>query len=137
MLPENPEPGSAGDWLRRAKSDLALSGVPRPPDVMYNELCFHAQQAVEKSIKAVLIAERIKFRRVHHIGYLLGLLPQEITVPPEVVEAVSLTSYAVMTRYPGAYEEITAEMYQEAVRIARDVVRWAEQIIERESCRQT
>ncbi len=130
MLPEHPGSGSAGDWLRRARSDLALAGVPRPPDVMYNELCFHAQQAVEKSLKAVLIAEQIEFRRVHHIGYLLGLLPQEIPLPPEAVEAVGLTSYAVMTRYPGEYEEITEEMYQEAVRIARNVVRWVEQIIE-------
>jgi len=135
MWPENPEPGSAGDWLRRAKSDLALSGVPRPLDVMYNELCFHAQQAVEKSLKAVLIAEHIEFRRAHNIGYLLGLLPPEITLPPEAVEAGILTSYAVMTRDPGDYEEITREMYQEAVRIARDVVRWVEQIIERGSCR--
>ena len=133
MLPEHPEPGSAKDWLRRAKSDLALSGVPRPPEVMYNELCFHAQQAVEKSLKAVLITEHIEFRRVHHIGYLLGLLPQEIPPPPEAVEAVTLTSYAVTTRYPGDYEEITKEMYQEAVHIARDIVRWAEQIIERGS----
>jgi HEPN domain-containing protein len=83
MLPDNPEPGSAGDWLRRAKSDLALASVPRPPDVMYNKLCFHAQQAVEKSLKAMLIAEHIEFPRVHHIGYLLGLLPQEINLPIE------------------------------------------------------
>lgn len=129
MSPENPEPGSAGDWLRRAKSDLALSGVPRPPEVMYTELCFHAQQAVEKSIKAVLIAEHIEFRLEHHIGYLLGLLPRKIPSPPEAVEAVTLTSYAVMTRYPGDYEEITGEMYREAVRIARGIVGWAEQII--------
>ncbi len=134
MLPKNPEPGSAGDWLRRAKSDLALSRVPRPLDVMYNELCFHTQQAAEKSLKAVLIAEHVEFRRAHNIGYLLGLLSQEITLPPEVVAAVSLTSYAVMTRYPGDYEEITREMYQEAVRVARAVVSWAEQSIESGDC---
>jgi len=81
----------------------------------------------------VLIAEHVEFRFEHHIGYLLGLLPQEIPPPPEAVEAVTLTSYAVTTRYPGDYEEITREMYQEAVRIARDIVRWAEQIIERGS----
>ncbi len=137
MLPENPKPGSARDWLRRAKSDLALSSVARPPDVMYNELCFHAQQAVEKSLKAVLIAKHIEFRRVHHIGYLLGLLPQETTLPPEAIEAVGLTSYAVMTRYPGDYEEITREMYQEAVQIARYVVGWAEKIVEKDIRRQS
>ncbi len=103
MPPEDLEPGSAEDWLRRARSDLAL-------EVMYNDLCFHAQQAVEKSLKAVLIMERVDFRRVHHIGYLLGLLPQGIPQPPEAIEAVTLTSYAVTTRYPGDYEEITGDV---------------------------
>lgn len=62
-----------------------------------------------------------------------GLLPQGIPQPPETIEAVTLTSYAVTTRYPGDYEEITREMYQEAVRIAQGIVEWAEQIIERGS----
>jgi len=43
---ETPEPGSARDWLRRARSDFALARVGPQPDVMYNELCFHAQQTV-------------------------------------------------------------------------------------------
>ncbi len=131
MLPKKPKPGSAQDWLQRAKSDLALSGVARPPEVMYNELCFHAQQAIEKSLKAVLILEHIEFKRTHHIGYLLKLLPQKIISPPEALEAASLTSYAVMTRYPGDYEEITKTNHQDALRIAENVVRWAEKIIEK------
>ena len=62
----------------------------------------------------------------------MGLLPQEIALPAEAMEAAGLTSYAVMTRYPGDYEEITKEMYQEALRIARYVVGWAEKIIEKD-----
>ncbi len=129
MPPDTPVPGSPEDWLRRARSDLALSAIPRPSEVLYNELCFHAQQAAEKSIKAILLAEHVPFRRAHQIGYLLELLPHEIPLPPDVIEAISLTSYAVTTRYPGDYEEITDEMYQEAVYLARYVVEWAEEII--------
>jgi len=129
MLPEKPEPGSPADWLRRARSDLALACASLPPDVLYNELCFHAQQAVEKSIKAVLVERSIEFRKVHSIAYLIGLLPPDIGLPPEAVEAASLTSYAVIARYPGDYEEITEEMYQEAVRIAQVVFMWAGQAI--------
>lgn len=129
MPPEPPPPGSSLDWLRRARSDLALACIPLPPDVLYHELCFHAQQAVEKSIKAVLIQHHVEFRRVHDIAYLLGLLPSDISLPPEAIESVSLSSYAVMSRYPGEYEEITEEAYQEAVRIARAIFVWAEQAI--------
>lgn len=68
---------------------------------MYNELCFHAQQTVEKCIKAILIEQGVEFPRVHNIAYLFGLLPPDIELPPEAMEAMGLTTYAVTTRYPG------------------------------------
>ena len=46
-------PGSAADWLARAKSDLAIAKAPLPEGVNYEDLCFHAQQAAEKALKAV------------------------------------------------------------------------------------
>jgi HEPN domain-containing protein len=91
-----PRPGSSADWLGRARSDLGLAGAPLPQDVLYNELCFHAQQAVEKSIKAVLVERGIEFRKAHSIAYLLGLLPSNVALPPEAMEAVSLTRAKVM-----------------------------------------
>ncbi len=39
-------PGSPGDWLTRAKADLALAKAPLPAGGLYEDLCFHAQQAV-------------------------------------------------------------------------------------------
>ena len=46
MRPINP-PGSASDWLARAKGDLALAKVDLPQGGFYEDLCFHAQQAAE------------------------------------------------------------------------------------------
>ena len=46
MQPDVPKPGSPADWLRHARNDLALAGVPLPKFAFYNSLCFHAQQAV-------------------------------------------------------------------------------------------
>lgn len=83
MLPDKPLPGSAADWLRRAQSDLALASIALPRDVLYNELCFHAQQAVEKSVKAVLVHCGTEFSKVHNIDYLITLLPSEVSAPPE------------------------------------------------------
>lgn len=135
MPPDQPTPGSAIDWLRRARSDLALACAPRLPDVLYNDLCFHAQQAVEKSLKAILINYGIEFRKVHNIDYLVGLLPADLPLPPVIADAMSLTSYAVMLRYPGDYEEITEAEYQEAVQTARAILTWAEQVLSRGSPR--
>ena len=129
MLSETPEPGSAHDWLRCARSDLALAQVGLQPGVMYNALCFHAQQAVEKSIKAVLTDRQIAFRRAYNIAYLLTLLPSDIDSPPEAIDAAGLTIYAVITRYPGDYEEITHDMYRDAIRVASAIVTWAARIV--------
>ncbi len=124
-----PIPGSAADWLRRARSDLSLAAIPLPQGVLYNELCFHAQQAAEKAIKAVLVHCGIEFRKAHDIDYLMTLLPPGVALPPEIEDLVSLTSYAVMLRYPGDYEDVTEEAYREAVHAARVVVAWAERIV--------
>ena len=129
MLSDKAQPGSAADWLRRARSDLALACLPLPAHVLYNDLCFHAQQAVEKSIKAVLIHHGIEPRKTHDIAHLLALLPANAPPPPAAEDMASLTSYAVMLKYPGDYEDVTEEDYREAVRIATSVYAWAERIV--------
>ena len=50
-MPADPQPGSPDDWLRHARSDLALARSRKGRDVLYEHLCFHAQQAAEKAIK--------------------------------------------------------------------------------------
>ena len=129
MPPDKTQPGSAADWLRRSYSDLSLASIPLPEHVLYNDLCFHAQQAVEKSIKAVLIHYGIEFRKVHDIDHLLALLPRDVPSPPASDIVVSLTSYAVMARYPGDYEDILPEDYDEAILVARSVYAWAAAVI--------
>jgi len=52
-MPRKPPTGSSDDWLRRAKSDLAIAKAPLPDGALYEDMCFHAQQAVEKALKAV------------------------------------------------------------------------------------
>lgn len=53
MPEDRPVPGTAQDWMARAKSDLALARVPLPQGAFYEDLCYHAQQAAEKALKAV------------------------------------------------------------------------------------
>ena len=94
---------------------------------MYLEdLCFDAQQAAEKAIKALLIKREVVFPYVHDLARLVTLLDaagQEI--PAVVRRAENLTRYAGVTRYPGLAEPVTEEQYQEAVTIAEAVVQWA------------
>ena len=121
--------GSAEDWLRHANSDLSLARVLPPPSVLLESLCFHAQQAAEKALKAILVTRSVSFPKTHSIRILLDLLAQHLTVPEEIHYAAGLTDYAVTARYPGVAESVGEEEYQEAVSVAEAVVSWAERIV--------
>jgi len=97
---------------------------------MYEDLCFDAQQAAEKCLKGLLIYLGKNAPRTHSIGHLLNILRRgcKIAVPREINEAIILNEYAVTTRYPGDWEPVTAEEYEEAVRLADEVWRWVADI---------
>jgi hypothetical protein len=50
-------------------------------------------------------------------------------IPKSVRDADLLTQYAVQSRYPSIMEEITKSEYNDALRLAANVVFWAETII--------
>jgi len=129
MQPDFPEPGSPSDWLRHAASDLELAQVERTPVILLEGLCFHAQQAAEKSLKAVLIAHDIAFPKTHNIRTLLDHIPRNLTVPDEIEAAAGLTDYAVLARYPAEIEPITEAEYHDAIRLAEAVVSWAKRLV--------
>ena len=122
--------GSPADWLRYAVSDLEIAHTTPSSRILLEALCFHAQQAAEKALKAVLVSQVIPFPRTHNIRTLLDLLPQGMVLPSEVEAAASLTDYAVLTRYPGNFEPVTEEEYREAIYLAEAVIHWAETLIQ-------
>ncbi len=115
----------AREWVRRARSDLTLARGKRK-GVYLEDLCFHAQQAAEKAIKALLIRHEIKFPYVHDLAALLILLEKVTVVPDSIRQAARLTRFAVQTRYPGTAPPVREEKYQEVRKLAGEVVRWAE-----------
>ena len=124
-------PGSSGEWLARARGDLALARAPLPEGAFYEDLCYHAQQAAEKALKSVYLHRAWSFRYVHDVEELItGLRQNGLPVPEEVEEAVILTSYAFEARYPGVGEPVGEEEYEQALGLAEKVVRWAELLIE-------
>ena len=123
-------PGSPREWLRYVRSDYLLASIRRPKGVMLDVLCYHAQQAAEKAIKAVLLHQRVEFPLTHNLKTLFECVPEGVQPPASVVEAAKLTQYAVSARYPDDAEPVTTEAErQESLRHARDVLRWAQKII--------
>lgn len=130
MPPKARSWGTPEEWLRRAKSNLAKAKQPKPKEAYWEDLCFDAEQAAEKAVKAVLTHRGVEFPKIHDIGELLSLLEQSgEKIPQYLWRADDLTQYAVETRYPGPAEPVTQKEYRQSVKIAEQVVKWAEKII--------
>lgn len=119
------------DWLKRARSSLERAKMGKVSQgILYEDLCFDAQQAVEKSLKAMLVKLNQSFPKTHSIGILLKLIEEAgVEIPENINQAKLLTAYAVDTRYPGDYEPVNKEEYKEALKIAEDVFKWLDNII--------
>jgi HEPN domain-containing protein len=125
------DPSDPQEWLRRARSNFARAArEPTDPEILLEDLCFDAQQAAEKAIKAVLVHRRIRFPKTHALADLFSLAANNgVEVPANVSAAVDLTTYAVEARYPGVLESVSREEWIEAVASANLVLRWAEAVI--------
>lgn len=119
------------DWLKRARSSLERAKMGKVSQgILYEDLCFDAQQAVEKSLKAMLVKLNQPFPKTHSIGILLKLIKEAgVEIPENINQAKLLTAYVVDTRYPGDYEPVNKEEYKEALKIAEDVFKWLDNII--------
>lgn len=93
------------EWVVKAEGDMTcLEREWRArKNPVYDAVCFHAQQCVEKYLKACLQEAGIEFGKTHKLVYLLDLLETKNPILAVVGESlVQLDAYAVAFRYPGA-----------------------------------
>ena len=105
------------EWVDKADADFATAGrelrARRQPN--YDAACFHAQQCVEKYLKARLVEAKIRFTKTHDLERLLDLiLPREPQWEAFRPLLIDLSSFAVAFRYPG--ESATRELAKTAVK---------------------
>ncbi|MFA6990301.1 MAG: HEPN domain-containing protein [Candidatus Gastranaerophilaceae bacterium] len=124
------------EWLKRAKSNLILGKNTKIEEsalwaqVYYEDLCFDLQQAVEKSLKALLILNNIDVPLSHSINLIIDILKSNlINIPEEIYDAVALTPFAVRAKYPGDWTRVSYQEYLELSEIAEKVYIWVEILI--------
>lgn len=121
--------------LRLADRDIkAFEVLSKDPEVHLSVVCFHAQQAVEKSLKAVLFAYEIEFGRTHDLIKLTQLLRSRgVTMPFSDSQLRQLNPYAVTFRYDEA--DIETIPKEEAANLVSSTQRWAEIMVQEASKR--
>jgi HEPN domain-containing protein len=99
---ERREAVSPQEWLRHAQSDIRLARLALKEEILPEQICFHAQQAAEKALKAVLLHKKVDFPFTHDLEELVEVsMNGGIAVPDELHDLGNLTPYAVQARYPG------------------------------------
>ena len=90
------------EWLRKADLDLLTVDRLSSEDAFRDVVAFHAQQAAEKYLKALLTCNQIEFPKTHELRRLLELLS---VAEPELVAGLAdirwLEPFGVEVRYPG------------------------------------
>jgi HEPN domain-containing protein len=86
---------------RKAAQDLAvLRKLIGDPAISDETLGFHAQQAAEKLIKALLALGGHEYPRTHDLGLLLDLLASlDVQIPEALLTVEILTPFATVFRY--------------------------------------
>ncbi len=116
----------ARQWIAKAANDLlGADNNLKAENVPCDVVCFHCQQAVEKLLKAGLVAEGRPFTRTHDLMTLLEELLRTNPSAEELRDQLALLMpYAVEIRYPDEWCEPSAADAEEARNAAEAVRRW-------------
>jgi HEPN domain-containing protein len=117
------------EWLKRAHSSLELAKYSENKAVCYEDLCFQAQQAVEKGLKGLLIFFGVEPEKTHNLFILLQKLEKYIEINDDTKKVLILHNYAVQTRYPGEYATIEQEEYEQVIKISEKCLQWIDEAI--------
>ncbi len=120
--------------LEKAAEDLyVLERLSQDRQAPVSVVGFHAQQAVEKGLKAVLASRSIAYPWTHDLEGLVELIADNsIPSPPEADRLHHLTQFAAELRYgavPAENETAPALDRAWAFKCARDVRAWARQLL--------
>lgn len=120
-------------WLEFANADLETASFlydkqyPRQLEI----ICYHCQQAGEKSIKALYIAKEIPggIPRKHDLWFLLEQMKNVVDIPESIYDAAEkLDPYAIVFRYPGE-NRVDDYRAKQAIGLAKTIINWVNQNI--------
>ncbi len=106
----------AGHDLQNIRNNLAADNVPT------DTVCFHAQQAIEKLLKGLLVANGRNISKTHDLVKLLNDLSDivpELLPYEERLEDIS--EYGVGVRYPDDFYEPSMEEARHAFDVALEL----------------
>ncbi|KKT75485.1 MAG: HEPN domain protein [Candidatus Nomurabacteria bacterium GW2011_GWA1_46_11] len=115
-------------WLQKAKEDLRWSRASLKEGIYYG-VCFAAQQAAEKALKAYLLSCGQSPRRIHDlVGLLEDCIEKDKTFEGLLDQAAVLSGYYAETRYPdiGEFMGYSKAQAEEASKFAEVIINFVD-----------
>ena len=114
-------------WLFRANEDIAVIDrlIQSDPRAYASTICFHAQQAVEKYLKALLARKGVDFPRTHDVDFLLAECRKVSSGKLDHLDLKSLTDFGVSVRYPDDFyvpDQSETSYYAQVARDTQELV---------------
>ncbi len=88
------------EWLKRARDDLDVAKEIIVREHLTNMVTFHSQQAVEKSLKAIVEEFEIGFVKIHNLERLIGIVNQRMDLDVDLNFIKRLDEVYISMRYP-------------------------------------
>ena len=89
------------EWLNAAEDDLITIENLLDNPILTNIIAFHSQQAIEKSIKAIIEEFGVTFERTHNLQTLLIKIEEIIQISCNELIISELDRLYIDARYPG------------------------------------
>jgi len=126
------EPEQLATILAQKATDdaVAVREIEGNLEIADSILGFHAQQAIEKWLKAILAANRVDFEYTHDLRHLIGLVEfAGLSFPFDIPQVVMFTEFAVPLRYE---DLLDAEPLDRpgAVTLVNEVGAWAQSMLD-------
>lgn len=120
------------EWLEKAREDLEAARRLLTPEPLTSPAAFHCQQAAEKALKAFLVSNGHRFRKVHNLVYLVELCQEYDPGIGELGDDVGrLNPFAVDERYPTPHKSPPEDLVRELLSIAERVLDTVEDLVDR------
>lgn len=92
---------STKEWFKSSESDLLLIKEINSNENLTHLSAFHAQQAIEKSFKAVIEEFEIGFIKTHSLETLYNIVRDKILIKFDTDLLIILDQLYIDSRYPG------------------------------------
>ena len=128
------DPKLIDGWIEKADEDLEYAKISLKEGLeFYPQICFLLHQAVEKYLKAYIIASELDFQKTHDLGRLVKICGQKDHEFDQFFDKITdLNTYYIETRYPDFEIIVNKSQAEIALNLVEQIAAFVKQKLEGE-----